>query len=146
MKIKIISCFIIALLLSTTLQSQAVYNMGEMQKEKLGRGVVALRENPSEVVVSWRYLSSDPESTAFNIYRDGKIIAEVPANAGTFYKDSYQGTMATTYTVKPVVDGKESALLTGSYTLPANAPQGYINIPLIQFGRASCRERVYVLV
>ena len=39
MKIKIISCFIIALLLSTTLQSQAVYNMGEMQKEKLGRGV-----------------------------------------------------------------------------------------------------------
>ncbi len=132
MKIKIISCFIIALLLSTTLQSQAVYNMGEMQKEKLGRGVVALRENPSEVVISWRYLSSDPESTAFNIYRDGKKIAEVPANAGTFYKDSYQATMATTYTVIPVVDNKESALLTGSYTLPANAPQGYINIPLIR--------------
>ena len=29
-------------------------------REHLGRGVIAIRENPSTVVVSWRYLSSDP--------------------------------------------------------------------------------------
>lgn len=50
----------------------------KLQKEQLGRGVVAIRENPSDVVVSWRYLSSDPINTSFNVYRNGEKIAEVP--------------------------------------------------------------------
>lgn len=33
------------------------------------------------------------------------------------------------YTVKPVVNGKETSN-EGSYTLPGNAPSGYIDIPL----------------
>ena len=40
------------------------YDYSKLQKEKLGRGVVAIRENQSEVVVSWRYLSSDPVNTS----------------------------------------------------------------------------------
>nr|WP_259320525.1 rhamnogalacturonan lyase [Bacteroides intestinalis] len=106
------------------------YDYSKLQKEKLGRGVVAIRENPSEVAVSWRYLSSDPENTAFNLYRDGKKIAEVPATTGTFYRDTYKGKKATTYTVKPVVNGVETGHIEGNYTLPAKAPIGYINIPL----------------
>ena len=47
----------------------------KLQKEQLGRGVVAIRENPSDVVVSWRYLSSDPINTSFNVYRNGEKIA-----------------------------------------------------------------------
>ena len=43
-----------------TMNAQPNYNYSKLQKEKLGRGVVAIRENPSTVVVSWRYLSSDP--------------------------------------------------------------------------------------
>ena len=42
------------------------YDYSKLQKEKLGRGVVAIRENQSEVAVSWRYLSSDPVNTSFN--------------------------------------------------------------------------------
>lgn len=106
------------------------YDYSKLQKEKLGRGVVAIRETPSDVVVSWRYLSSDPENTAFNIYRNGKKLAEVDAHTGTFYRDTYKGKKAVTYTVKPVVDGVETGNVEGSYTLPAQAPIGYINIPL----------------
>ncbi|WP_297676839.1 rhamnogalacturonan lyase [uncultured Bacteroides sp.] len=106
------------------------YDYSKLQKEKLGRGVVAIRETPSDVVVSWRYLSSDPENTAFNIYRNGKKLAEVDAHTGTFYRDTYKGKKAVTYTVRPVVDGVETGNVEGSYTLPAQAPIGYINIPL----------------
>ena len=106
------------------------YDYSKLQKEKLGRGVVAIRETPSDVVVSWRYLSSDPENTAFNIYRNGKKLAEVDAHTGTFYRDTYKGKKAVTYTVRPIVDGVETGNVEGSYTLPAQAPIGYINIPL----------------
>ena len=106
------------------------YDYSKLQKEKLGRGVVAIRENQSEVAVSWRYLSSDPVNTSFNLYRDGKKVAEVPATTGTFYRDTYESKKAATYTIKPVVDGAETGHIEGSYTLPANAPIGYINIPL----------------
>lgn len=45
---------------SVTLASaQGAYDYSRLQRESLGRGVVAVRENPSTVMVSWRYLSSD---------------------------------------------------------------------------------------
>lgn len=67
-----------ALCVATGTVAQPAYNYSKLQKEQLGRGVVAIRENPSEVVVSWRYLSSDPINTSFNVYRNGEKIAEVP--------------------------------------------------------------------
>ena len=48
-----------ALCVATVTVAQPAYNYSKLQKEQLGRGVVAIRENPSEVVVSWRYLSSE---------------------------------------------------------------------------------------
>lgn len=110
--------------------AQPAYDYSKLQQEKLGRGVVAIRESPSEVVLSWRYLSSDPVNTAFALYRDGQKIAEVPAATGTLYRDTYKGNVKTVYTVRPVVDGKETHDTEGSYTLPADAPCGYVNIPL----------------
>lgn len=102
----------------------------QMQKDKLNRGVVAVRESSEHVIISWRYLSSDPLNTSFNVYRDGEKIAEVPANQGTFYKDTYAGTQKALYEVKAVVNGKEKETVEGVYTLPENAPLGYLNIPL----------------
>ena len=43
-----------ALCVATVTVAQPAYNYSKLQKEQLGRGVVAIRENPSEVVVSWR--------------------------------------------------------------------------------------------
>ena len=39
----------------------------KMQMEQLDRGVVAVRETSEDVFVTWRYLSSDPLNTSFNI-------------------------------------------------------------------------------
>ena len=89
--------------------AQTNYDFSKLQREKLGRGVVAVRENTQKVAVSWRYLSSDPMETAFNVYRNGKKIAQVPAGTGTFYTDNYSGNQKVVYTVKPVVNGKETS-------------------------------------
>lgn len=113
-----------------TMNAQPNYNYSKLQKEKLGRGVVAIRENPSTVVVSWRYLSSDPMETAFNIYRDGKKLTSQPVVTGTLFRDENSSQKAAVYEVRPVVKGKETHLLDGKYTLPANAPLGYLQIPL----------------
>ena len=80
-----------ALCVATGTVAQPAYNYSKLQKEQLGRGVVAIRENPLDVVVSWRYLSSDPINTSFNVYRNGEKIAEVPNSTGTFYRDTYSG-------------------------------------------------------
>lgn len=117
---------------STTIVAlpQACYDYSNLLKEELGRGVVAVRESGSAVCVSWRYLSSDPVQTTFNVYRNGTKIAEIPANAGTFYRDEYVGYEAAIYTVKAVYDGEERKDRGETYTLPANAPTGYLQIPL----------------
>ena len=88
--------------------AQTNYDFSKLQREKLGRGVVAVRENAQKVAVSWRYLSSDPMETAFNVYRNGKKIAQVPAGTGTFYTDNYAGNQKAVYTIKPVINGKET--------------------------------------
>ncbi len=107
--------------------AQSAYDFSRLQREKLGRGVVAVRENPTEVTVSWRYLSSDPDNQSFDIYRDGKKINNAPVSDVTFYKDNYTGTAPATYEVKARRKGGPAI---GSYTLPANAPEGYVDIPL----------------
>lgn len=99
------------------------------QTEKLSRGLVAVRENPSAVTLSWRYLSSDPMNTAFNIYRNGKKIGTTKSDNATFFRDDYKGNDAVTYTVEKLI-GRKATGEKYSYTLPANAPTGYIDIPL----------------
>ena len=130
MRVKTLNIFLILFCITANMYSQPAYNFDKMQKEKLGRGVVAIRENPQDVVVSWRYLSSDPENTSFNIYRNGEKIANVPSSTGTFYRDNYTSPGEINYTVVPVIKKKELKQGKGNYSLPANAPIGYINIPL----------------
>lgn len=124
--------FLLALILVMTISvcSQNNYDYSKLQRERLGRGVVALRESKDSVAVSWRYLSSDPMETQFSLYRNGKLIKTTKPNEGTFVKDACKSTEAITYTVKSMVNGKEDESQASSYTLPANAPMGYIDIPL----------------
>ena len=129
-QIKNLLSAVVAFSLVTSLYAQPHYDYSKLQHEDLGRGVVAIRESENAVCLSWRYLSSDPIQTTFNVYRNGKKIAEVPSNVGTFYKDLYAGNEKIVYTVKAVVDGKEQQNKCESYTLPADAPMGYLQIPL----------------
>ena len=122
--------FVAACMMSLTVTAQPNYKLEQMQLEKLGRGVVAVRETPEQVFVSWRYLTADPMETSFHVYRDGQKIAVVPAGQGTFYRDAYTGSGKAVYEVKAVVGGVEQQGLAEAYTLPADAPCGYVNIPL----------------
>ena len=104
------------------------YDFSKLKMEKLGRGVIAVRENADEVFVTWRYLSKDPRNVAFDVYRDGKKVNPDPVAEATYFVDRNKG--GGVYTVKPVVDGKEIEENSASYKLPDNAPVGYVNIPL----------------
>ena len=123
---KNLTCALMLGLASTlAVNAQSAYDFSKIQMEKLGRGVVAVRENPETVTVSWRYLSSDPENQAFDVYRDGKKINKAPIKDVTYFKDTNKSAAEATYTVRPAKGDNE-----GSFKLAADAPTGYLNIPL----------------
>lgn len=110
--------------------AQPKYDFDKLQREKLGRGVVAVRQSETETCLTWRYLSDDPVETAFNIYRDGQLVATVPAGGATMWVDGQTGGKSASYEVRPVVKGVETHQGDGEYTLAADAGVGYLNIPL----------------
>ncbi|MEU6180418.1 hypothetical protein [Streptomyces coeruleorubidus] len=104
--------------------------------ENLGRGVVAVRANSSQVLVSWRLLGLDPEGIGFNVYRSTAGGAYVKLNSGvltggTNYTDSTADlTRANSYRVTPVVGGQEQAP-SGAFTLSAgHAVEPVVRVPL----------------
>lgn len=109
--------------------AEANYDFGRLQREKLGRGVIAVRRNADEVFVAWRYLSRDAMETGFNVYRDGRKVNAEPVRDVTFFVD--RNPDGGTYAVKPVDgNGREFDEACTVFPLPANAPHGYVNIPL----------------
>ena len=121
----------IALLLSLVLctlgiSAQTNYDYDKIQKENLGRGVIAVRQSQSEVFVAWRYLNTDPQNVAFNVYRDGQLITPSPIKNVTWFVDETPAKGTSTYEVKPT----SANLASGSYTLPADSPVGYLPIAL----------------
>lgn len=124
-------CLLSSLLLTANIIiAQPAYDFTKLKREKLGRGVIAIRESPSTVVVSWRYLSSDPMDIAFNVYRDEVKLTDQPLTSATFFCDKNQDNHSATYRVEPLSKQVNHSLSGGSYTLPVNAPEGYLNIPL----------------
>lgn len=105
--------------------SQGKYDFSRLKMEDLGRGVVAVRENPDKVNITWRYLSEDPEDQAFDIYRDGKKINKSPITKSTYYSDFNKPDKPVTYEVRPVKGTKS-----GSFTITPTSPLGYLEIPL----------------
>ena len=70
------------LLLCMTTHAQPRYNFSQLKVERLDRGVVAVRQDDSHVMVSWRTLKSDKKGEPFDIYRDGKKLNSRPLIAG----------------------------------------------------------------
>src|SRR5262249_43929403 len=50
------------------------------QMEALGRGLIALHASKGRVSLSWRLLGTDPEDTAFDVYRRSGDDAPVKLN------------------------------------------------------------------
>ena len=121
------------------MSAQTAYNYSRIQRERLNRGTVAIRTSPDSVLVSWRYLESDPLDVTFEVLRNGKIIGRRSKAEPTLFMDYNPASEEATYTVRPVfANGNlprglrtaDLALLTSSWTLPAHAPYGYLDIPL----------------
>ena len=109
-----------------TAGAQTAYDFDKLRMEDLGRGVIAVRKSPSEVFVTWRYLSQDPENIKFNVFRDGVQVNARPVADVTYFVDANASAAAARYEVRPV-SGKGKA---GAFVLPADAPTGYLPIPV----------------
>lgn len=77
---------------------------GNCMAEYLDRGISAINTG-SGMLVNWRFLASDSESSVFNLYRDGKLIYTSDAGKATCYLDA-SGSANSKYQVESVVDGK----------------------------------------
>ena len=132
---------ILSFLISFIFISTAVH--AQRQMEALGRGVVAVPcahgTGDKNVFISWRLLGTEPDKTAFNIYRKSASgqpvkLNTAPLSAGTHYIDSsVDFSKVNTWLVKPVVNGAALTTGSGEYTLPAQAAiRQYLSIPLQQ--------------
>jgi len=124
-----VSCFMISLLFATQL-------FGQRQMEKLGRGVIAIRQNSDSVYVGWRMLGTDADDIAFNLYRKSgnneaiKLNHDPIIKSTNFVDAGVKFDLSNSYFVKPVLKGSELAA-SKSFTLPPKPPiQQYLTIPL----------------
>src|ERR1044071_7813267 len=120
-----------ALLVLSATTARAQYLM-----ENLGRGVVAIRQNATDVYVGWRLSGTDPSDVSFNLYRSTGGGTAVQLNSApitdstNFVDNGADLTQSNAYFVRPVIGGVEGAS-SASFTLPADAPvQQYLNVPL----------------
>ncbi|MBR1521713.1 MAG: rhamnogalacturonan lyase [Bacteroidaceae bacterium] len=114
-------------LLTTVLSNAQPSYSPDIQKEKLGRGLVCLREGDS-LVVSWRMLEEDDEHTTFNLYLNDKRLNKKPIEDATFFKTLAPKTDAE-LKVSAVKNGKESKQDTGVFTYHPNQ-KDYLSIPI----------------
>jgi hypothetical protein len=77
------------------------------QVERLDRGLTSVHTSSGNLV-SWRWLATDPNDVAFNVYRGATKLNSSPITGSTNYFDSGAQDSAD-YTVRPVVNGTEQA-------------------------------------
>jgi len=106
------------------------------QLERLDRGVIALRHEDGKVWVAWRFLATDPQDAAFNVYRTLHGEAPVKLNAEplagpTFFVDEKADlSKPVAYAVRLLAGGQEREA-GKPFALPAHAPvRPYLSIPL----------------
>ncbi len=97
------------------------------QMEALDRGFVAVGSKEG-VFLSWRFLGTDAETLAFNIYKNGSLLNPEPVSEVTSYLDKGAATGAK-YTLVPVQDGKELS----EETEEAISFGEYLSVPVKQY-------------
>ena len=99
------------------------------QVESLDRGVVSVHTDSGNLV-SWRWLGTDPDGVAFNVYRAGTKVNSTPLTGTTTFFHSGAPSHAD-YTVRAVVNGAEQGdsvhaiqFRTGYKDVPISPPSG----------------------
>ncbi len=106
--------------------------------EYLNRGMVAVRNADNSVYVGWRLLGTEPEETAFNLYRKTGTkkpvkLNKAPLTGSTNFVDTKADlTQQHSYFVKPVLKKKELEASEAAVvweqpylSIPLQTPQGY---------------------
>ncbi|WP_236240813.1 rhamnogalacturonan lyase [Streptomyces sp. CC228A] len=94
------------------------------QAERLDRGLVSVHTGSGNLV-SWRWLATDPDGVAFNVYRSGTKVNASPVTGSTnFFHAGAPGHAG--YTVRAVVGGVEQADSPPAVQFRA----GYKDVPL----------------
>ncbi|WP_345953794.1 rhamnogalacturonan lyase [Mucilaginibacter sp. PAMB04168] len=108
----------------------------QRQMEYLNRGLVAVNQGGGSVFLSWRMLGTEPDNVTYNLYHKAggkpavKVNAKPLAAATSYTQQKVDSTVANSWFVKAIINGKEEAA-GNTYTLNANAPaQAYWNLPL----------------
>lgn len=97
------------------------------QMEALNRGFVAV-ESEEGVFLSWRFLGTDAETLAFNIYKNGSLLNQEPVSDVTSYLDKGAAAGAS-YTLVPVQGGIELS----EETEEAISFGEYLSVPVKQY-------------
>jgi rhamnogalacturonan endolyase len=106
------------------------------QMEKLGRGLVGLKQADGRVFLSWRWLGTESDAAAFNVYRSAGEAAPVKLNAKamtnvTWFIDQPTATnVSISYSVRAILNGKE--MEPGApFRVAVSAPaRDYLSVPL----------------
>lgn len=109
---------------SLTLTTGTASGATARQAERLDRGVVSVHTGSGNLV-SWRWLGTDPDSVAFNVYRAGTKVNATPVTASTNYFHAGAPSHAD-YTVRAVVGGVEQ----GDSVHAVQFRTGYTDVPL----------------
>lgn len=102
--------------------------------EKLNRALVVLPVAAGKSFVSWRSLATDPESLAFNLYRQEKGAKKVKCNLSpiiwvtNFQDNGLDSSKTYSYSLTALNNGVESEPI-GSFEFASNAKR-YLSIPL----------------
>ncbi|MGO4911520.1 rhamnogalacturonan lyase [Leeuwenhoekiella sp. W20_SRS_FM14] len=123
-----------------------VAGYAQRQMEHLDRGVVALAQENREVIVSWRFLGTDPDELCFNIYRKTgeqpavKLNTDPILNSTFFIDKTADLALNNTWFVKSVLQNTETEE-PGKFTIPANAAvKPYLSLPLTQIEGYSAND------
>ncbi|MEJ6951906.1 rhamnogalacturonan lyase family protein [Natronospora cellulosivora (SeqCode)] len=94
------------------------------QMENINRGLVAVKIEDG-VYLGWRMFGYEPDSIAFNLYRDGEKVNNELISSSTNYIDT-EGNLEANYYVKAIINGEEQE---ASETVTVWAEQ-YMDIPI----------------
>ena len=110
-------------------QPATAYDLKNMRRERLGRGVYAFRAGEDEVVIGWRYLSTDPTNAAFDVFCDGRRVNASPISDVTEFRDRWRARRCE-YSVRRAAAPTMPPSPGDTWTLPADAPIGHFDIEL----------------
>ena len=124
-KVKLLLLALLATAVGThSVWGQTRYDLKKVKRERLNRGVVAVKSAEGRVVVSWRTLETDRKGEPFDVYRNGEKLNDAPlTQGGTLFEDTAPLAADATYEVR-------GGVCDGSCKLLADGPVGYLPIPI----------------